>query len=138
MGLRCHEAGLPAHHVVRRAGVRCTSPARTLVDLTRRGSLGSGLGFIDAALHAGLVREDELTLVVRDCRGWPGIRRAATAVDLADPAAESPLESQSRLYVYQRGLPPPLTQQVITVPGGDCYRVDFLWLPQRVIGGPTG
>jgi len=112
-GIHVHRAGLPRWHVSEANGLPVTTVARTLVDLTRALSLRDGVVAMDAARHSGRVRLEQLEEVLADCRGWPWIRRAASAVKLTDPAAESALESLSRMFFSAHDIPAPVTQFVV-------------------------
>lgn len=120
---KTYVAGLPAHHLAEVCGLRVTSEGRTVVDLARRRSFMAGVVTADAALHLGLARE-ELEQVRRDCSGWPYVRKADAVLDFADGAAESPLESITRVFFRQRSLPKPRLQVEI---GGAAFvgRVDL-------------
>ena len=69
---------------------------------------------------------------------WPGIQRAAQVIDFADGAAESPLESRSRVAFAGGGLPAPALQALILLRDGGRARVDFLWAQWRIIGEADG
>ncbi|MGI8723070.1 MAG: type IV toxin-antitoxin system AbiEi family antitoxin domain-containing protein [Geodermatophilaceae bacterium] len=137
-GIHVHRARLPSWHVTEMDGHPVTTVARTLVDLTRSLSLRDGVVAMDAALYSGRVRRDDLEEVLADCRGWPWIRRAAAAVELADPAAESALESLSRLFFRAHDIPAPQSQ--FTVLSGHRFvaRTDFWWEWARVAGEADG
>jgi len=137
-GIHVHRAGLPPWHLTESHQMPVTTVARTLVDLARALPLQDGLVAIDAALHSSRVRLEGLEEVIADCRGWPWIRRAAAAVALADPAAESPLESLSRLFFRDNDIPPPQTQVVLRSGGTFIARTDFWWEKQRVAGEADG
>ncbi|MBA3339024.1 MAG: type IV toxin-antitoxin system AbiEi family antitoxin domain-containing protein, partial [Geodermatophilaceae bacterium] len=136
--IHVHRARLPPEHVTVAQGQPVTTVARTLVDLTRSLCLRDGLVAMDAALHADQVTLKELEAVLADCRGWPWIRRAAAALELADPAAESALESLSRLFFRAHDIPSPQTQIVLR--SGDRFiaRTDFWWASSRVAGEADG
>lgn len=129
---------LPRGHSAFRHGVAITSAARTVVDLARESGFAQGVVAADAALHRGQVSPSQLAHVLVDCHGWPGIDRARRAVDFADTACESPLESVSRVAIHLQGLPAPRTQVVLGAPDGPIGRVDFLWEDARVIGEADG
>lgn len=131
-------AALPTHHLATRFGVPVTSSARTVVDLARAGSLADGVVVADSALRKGRCSVAELPRILRDCGRWPGVGRAKQAVELADPKAESVLESVSRVAMQQQGLPAPRTQVTIGDSRGFRGRVDFLWEDFRVIGEADG
>lgn len=137
-GIHVHRARLPSWHVTEAAGCPVTTVARTLLDLTRSLSLRDGVVAIDAALHSGRVRIEDLEEVLADCRGWPWIRRAAAAAELADPAAESALESLSRLFFRAHDILPPQTQVVLRSGHRFIARTDFWWESPRVAGEADG
>ena len=130
-------AQLPTHHVTKVGGVPATSMARTVVDLGRRGTLVSSVVLADSALRRGCKPAD-LKQVLADCRDWPGHAKAAAAVALASPLAESVLESVSRVVFARQGLPAPELQASISDADGFIGRVDFLWRDQRVVGESDG
>jgi hypothetical protein len=98
-----------------------TSVARTLVDLARHDRRDAIMA-VDAALREDLVTVAEIDLELTDAIGWPGVRQARAVLALADPRAESPLESITRLALHDDGFPCPEPQFWI---GAD--RVDFYW-----------
>lgn len=132
-------AELPAHHLRERFGVRLTSAARTVVDLARAGTLAEGVVVADSALRRGQVSKGELEAMLHDCARWPGIGRAGQVLKLADPKAESVLESVSRVSMHEQHLPAPRTQVVLCSEHGEpCGRVDFFWEESGVIGEADG
>lgn len=126
-------ADLPRHHRSARFGVPITSAARTVTDLARKWPLRDAVVLADSALRLGRTSIVELDEVLAYCAGWPGIDSAQCAVALADPRAESVLESISRVAMHDEGVPTPRSQVVI---GG--ARVDFLWDDLAVIGEADG
>ena len=64
----------------------------------------------DAALHAKLVRLDQVARWITDNTGRRGIKNLRRVVDLAEPATESPMESRLRMVLVQGGLPRPRAQ----------------------------
>lgn len=137
-GYVVRRAELPERHCARRHGVPLTSPARTVVDVARWESLNGGVVIADSALHQGLLSLSELRQVLVDCGGWSGIDRARRVIELADPRAESPLESVSRVSMYEQGIPEPRTQVVVADVSGSFARADFLWDEFGVIGEADG
>jgi hypothetical protein len=122
-----HAAGLSADEVQTWFGVRATSVARTLVDLGRHDRRDAIMA-ADAALREQLVTAGEIEGAVARARRWPGIRQARAVLALADPRAESPLESLTRLVMHDDGLPAPDLQVWV-----GRYRVDMLFREQRLI-----
>lgn len=126
-------ASLEADDVTAWYGAAVTTVARTIVDCARH-DRRDGIMAADAALHAGLVTEAELDTALQRAAGWPFVRRARRVVELADGRAESPLESITRLRIADGGLPVPDLQVWIDDPWtGSRYRVDGLWVEQRVV-----
>jgi len=113
-------------------GIPVTTLARTVFDLARRESFRSGVVVADAALRAGLDRE-ELRAVLDAHRGWPGTRRARKVIDFADGRSESPLESQCRVTCSEEGLPVFEPQVQVWLDGELVARVDGLWRERLVV-----
>ena len=117
-------------------GIRCTSLARTALDLARRRPLHQSLVVLDAAL-ARIGREPLESAFAR--LTWQRDRRLLReAIDHADALSESALESISRGRFLEARLPRPELQSWIACDDGRRYRVDFLWRAQGVIGEADG
>jgi hypothetical protein len=116
-GFVMSRAPLRPGDVSTRGPLRLTSPARTLVDCAREWSLDDAVVALDAALLAELTTPDRLREASLATASWPGARRAARAVALADGRAESPLETRGRLRIVGAGLPPLDLQVEIRVDG---------------------
>jgi very-short-patch-repair endonuclease len=108
-------------------GVDVGDVARTLVDLGR-GDRRDAIMAADAALREDLVTRREIDRALALAFGWPGVIGARSALALADPLAESPLESVTRLTILDAGLPAPQLQCWI---GQD--RVDLYWPEFRFV-----
>ena len=116
-------------------GIPVTTPARTLVDLSRSVSLESAVVTADHALHIEAVTVEELEDARQRVLRWPGIVRATRALAFADGLAESPGESRSRVLIERSGLPRPRLQVPIwSVDGVFLGRVDFLFDELRTVG----
>jgi hypothetical protein len=105
-----------------------------VVDVARSQPFRAAVVAADAALRARCCTREELLAVVDACRGWPGTRQARRVIAFADPRADSPLESISRVAFHDYELPVPILQAVI----GGYERADFLWPDYRVIGEADG
>jgi hypothetical protein len=137
-GIRLHVADVPAEHVTRRARMPVTTPARTVTDLARTLQFRAGVVTADSALHRKLVTKPELTAVLAACARWPGARRAAEVIAVADGRAESPLESIARIAFNDCGLPPPELQVWLGGTDEPIARVDFYWRKYRTIAEVDG
>ena len=110
-------------------GRRTTTLVRTVVDIARSTSFENVVAVLDHVLREGLCDVDSLS---RAFAAWPtarGMARARRALRFADPLAESPGESVSRVRLDQDGFPPPVLQQQL-----GQYRVDFWWPRSGVVG----
>lgn len=126
-GMLVRPAGLAADEIGSWFGTPVTTVARTVVDLARH-SRRDGLVAADAALAAEVTSTSQLDAALARARGWPGIRRARRALEIATSKAESPLESLTRLTIHDAGLPLPEPQVEVFDPAlGRTYRVDGLW-----------
>ena len=99
-GVSVHRARLRDGDVVERRGMPATSVLRTLLDLCRRSPLMEAMVAVDTSLRKGLLDLAEL-------RAQPGLGRAA---ELAEPKAESAMETRLRLLLVLAGLPRPEAQ----------------------------
>ena len=98
-------ARLSNEDVVEVEGTRVTSPLRSAFELMRHGPLVEAVIAADAMLHSRLVCMDDLHAYVSQRSGWKGIPAARRALALADPRAESPMETRLRLMLVLGGFP---------------------------------
>ncbi|MGR6318451.1 hypothetical protein Q2K19_00545 [Micromonospora soli] len=126
-GLRVHRAEVDQGDIVHRLGLPITSPARTCWDLARWLDIVEAVVLIDALLarrFTDLATLRDYALARAGRRGWRALLRA---VDLADPGAESPQESRTRVRLVLAGLPRPKTQWVVSAQGRFVARLDLAW-----------
>jgi len=123
-GLLIHRATVAEADRWRSQGCLVTSPERTAWDLTRRLDLMDAVVAVDALARvraghavgsasasrfvpADLLRRRELE------PGTRGIRRLDRVVALANPKAESPMETRLRLLIVLGGMPTPEVQYAL-------------------------
>ncbi len=124
---------LSADDVVRRRGLPVTTPHRTVLDLAGTRSITEGVVAADMFLHAGLVDIDELRAHVAEHPGARCIARLRRVVKLAEPDAESPMETRLRMLLVLAGLPRPEVQVSIhDLSGRFVGRPDLLYRRQGV------
>lgn len=125
-GIRARSLRIRDGDVVSLGGVRAMSMARAWCDLTRWCSVPELVGVADWLIREADVAPDDLARSVRlfDRRGT-GKLHAALA--LADPASESPKESELRALVRLSGLPPVRSNVRIARDGRTVARVDLLF-----------
>jgi len=152
-GARYHRWALPPTQVVRdAAGYRVTTPARTAVDLAAGLALPESLVLLDSAARlacAGFVsqvrrqdyRSPGLVVAARallaEAADAVACRSIERAVELADPARESAIESLSAGHFQLAGLPRPRFQEPVRTPFG-MFFPDCLWPEHRLIGEADG
>ena len=101
-------------------GMRVTGLARTALDLAREHGLLPGVVACDAAMQRGARPEDfEDALVHMWC--WPHVTRARAAAGLADPGAETPGESLTRMLLLELDLGEPETQFPVRTGSGVAW-----------------
>jgi predicted transcriptional regulator of viral defense system len=138
-GIKVHTAVLPPDHVgSARLGLPMTTPARTVVDLSRQLEFRAGVVAADSALHRKLTTKAELQSVLAACSQRRGIERAIGVAEFADGRAESPLESIARVAFRDFGLPPPQLQVWLGGTVEPVGRVDFYWPHYRTIAEVDG
>jgi hypothetical protein len=134
-----HRALLQPGDIRRWGTAEITAPARTVLDVAREHGAGAGIAAADNALRRGLVTARDLQRALEQCARWPGRAAARTVVRLADPRAESPLESISRLRIVEHDLPMPALQASLGDPHGRFIRrVDLYWPEFGVAGEADG
>jgi very-short-patch-repair endonuclease len=133
-GVRAREADVPPEDrwVLPPSGVRGLRPARAVADLLRLLPRAEAVVVADAVQHAGLVDGDHLRDELTAHAGLRGVRRAATALRLSDPLAESPPESRLRLLLVDAGLRPVSQHDVVGPDGRWLARVDLAFPAARV------
>jgi hypothetical protein len=132
-GLLVHRDSLPSDEIVVVAGHRVTTPVRTAWDLARRLPLVEAVVSVDALAGVGGFLVAEL-LVRRDSTPRArGKRRLAEVVELADPRAESPMETRLRVGLVHAGAPRPEVQYpVLDEHGFTLARVDLAYPAARL------
>jgi hypothetical protein len=95
------------------------------------------LAVADAALRAGIVDGPSLQSALLERAGDPGARSMRRIVQLADPGAETWLESVSRWWIVDGGLPTPVLQHEFS-DGYRTARTDFYFPDQRTVGEADG
>ena len=110
-------------------GVRCTTPARTLLDLAAISTSAQINLYVDRALEAGLVRVCDLAQD-RGRRGRAALERSLRELGHLGAPGASVLESEMHRLVNRYRLPVPKIQ-VETGPNGR-YRVDCRYEEERL------
>jgi hypothetical protein len=129
-GLVVHRrAGAPLALV---AGRPATAPEWTAIEVARSLRRGRALATLDAALRSGTCDRDGLRRVLKRHSGRRGVVAARELLELASPLAESPMESEARLVMFDGGLPEPVLQYAVLDLHGRIWRLDFAWPALRV------
>lgn len=109
-------------------GRTVTTPERTAFDIGRRGTIMSTVPRLDALAQATGVKPDDVARVAARHPGARGLRLLETMLDLVDGGAQSPKESQVRLWLIEAGFPRPRTQiPVCDTDGVPFAFVDMGW-----------
>jgi hypothetical protein len=107
-----------------------TAPAWTAVEVARSLRRPRAFATLDAALRSGTCDRTELWRAALQQAGRRGIVAVRGLIPLADPRAESPMESELRLVVLDAGLPTPALQYEVVDGNGELRRLDLAW-PER-------
>jgi len=110
VGVVVRRCCIPAAETSIRRGLRVTSAVRTIADLACRLPLTDAVALLDTALHGRLVNSGRLRDWASTHAGYRGVRCLKRALELADPAAESVMETRLRLLLVLAGLPHPRAQ----------------------------
>lgn len=124
---------MPGVAVHQREGMPVVECAYSLLGVAHLHGLRPTLIALDAALRSGGVTIDRLEAVPDQCGTWPGHRVLAAAVPLADPRAESPGETATRLVLSHLGIAVDAQVEIRVRDVGFAARVDFMLVGHRVI-----
>lgn len=121
-------------------GLQATSLLATVVDVASTVSFDAGVVMADAAIRT-LVTDarvadikHDLFLEARRIAPNHGNARVCRVIEFADPKADRPGESLSRVSILRAGLTAPLLQVPLRGASGKEYLVDFFWPEFNVIG----
>jgi hypothetical protein len=139
-----HHAAKVNHHVVTQDieddlgvydDILAISPARAVWEVACRSSLESGVVTADSALRQDPRLAEALEELQQRFAYFPGSRCGRLAVRLADPRAETPGESVTRVQFYRNDIPMPELQfHVIDRHGVLVGISDFYWDQHRRLG----
>jgi hypothetical protein len=133
-GIVLHNDTLSPDEIVARRGIAVTTAARTAFDLGRRYGRTLAVIRVDALLQATDLKLADIDLLVDRHRGTRGTVQLREVVELADPGAESPQETRTRLVLTYAGLRPTKTQiDVFGRYGAHIHRIDMGW-PEYKVG----
>lgn len=136
-GVVSHRSGLLEDgDVISRFEMSCTSPLRTVIDLSAPMSVVELGNVVDDFLRRKLLNLDELRERVARLRPAPGRSVATLRKVLAKrlpgyDAGESALEARIARVIAAHGLPRPAQQHRVRI-GNRRYRLDFAWPERRV------
>ncbi|HLZ95485.1 MAG TPA: DUF559 domain-containing protein [Candidatus Dormibacteraeota bacterium] len=109
-GIILRRSVLEEGDVVQCGGVRTTSVARTLLDVSARLELTEAVVIADMALHARLINPEALRKSIQSCEGFWGVKRLRRVAMHVEPASESPMETRLRMLLVLGRLPRPRAQ----------------------------
>jgi very-short-patch-repair endonuclease len=112
-------------------GLRMAEPAVMVADCARWSSARDCLSIADRATHQGLCGVEDLARVAENFHGRRGVDRIRWVAAHADPAAESPGETWTRIILKMLGYAP--RSQVVIRHAGKTARVDFLLEDGRTV-----
>ena len=129
-GLVVRQAALAPDEVWTVGPFRVTSPLRTAYDLGRRLEFGQAVAAVDALARIGQFAP---SMLLGGPVGARGCRRLPEVVALADPLAESVMETRLRIVLVGGGLPRPVSQFPVRTAGGILVaRVDLAYPQARL------
>jgi hypothetical protein len=132
-GLTVHRDLLASGDVVLLNGHRVTTPARTAWDLARRPPLVEAVVAVDALARIGRFPVTELLARRNATPRARGSRAVVPVIELADPRAESSMETRLRVGLVRAGAPRPEVQfPVHDSHGATVARVDLAYPPARL------
>jgi very-short-patch-repair endonuclease len=127
-GLTVHRDLLATDEIIDSGDLAITTALRTAWDLARWLPTVEAVVAMDALARVGRFAPTEVLRIQDRYPRARWRRRVPGVIDLADPRAESPMETRSRLVLVQRGLPrPELQYQIYDKFGEFVARVDMAY-----------
>lgn len=114
-------------------GVPVTKPLRTAMDLGCKLSRRDALAALDAFMRAFGITHAEMRAMLRRYFRRRGAIQLRTLIPIADPRAESPGESWTRLEIIDAGLPVPELQWWVYVGGAPTFRLDLAYPRHKIM-----
>jgi hypothetical protein len=128
-GIRVHRSTtLRRHDVTRQLGIRVTTPARTIFDISPRQTDKAFKRTVSNALHSLWMTEDQLAEAVARHPNLRGAKRAAKLIGLPGTPTRSGWEDEFPAFCRKHDLPAP----VMGAPLGG-YILDALFVAERLI-----
>jgi very-short-patch-repair endonuclease len=125
-GVVHHRGELPPHEVTSVNGVPVSTPVRCALEVTTLGTVEQALVTVNALMHAGLVRPDELAALCHERRHWPSSLNTNLVCRLADPRIESVGETRTAYFLWEHHFPRPVPQYEVRDQDGRLVaRLDF-------------
>jgi very-short-patch-repair endonuclease len=138
-GVRCRRCRYPTpEEIVVAHGVRCTTPARTLVDMAGMLGTPSLRRLVERAAVVKRLDLQALDRALHEARGRRGVKALARIADEwrtedgAVPDVRSDFEALVLPRLLTRGLPRPRCNETLAL-GGERLMVDFLWPAHRLV-----
>ncbi|MQY28136.1 type IV toxin-antitoxin system AbiEi family antitoxin domain-containing protein [Nocardia aurantia] len=125
----------PVDTVAEIAGLRLTTPARTIVDVARTVPFEAAVVAGDALVRTYGVGPGALAAELEAAKHRHGVHLARHVVRFLDPHSTSVGESRSRVMFHRFGIPVPLSHgEVFTSQGTSLGQVDFYFGDTGVVG----
>lgn len=144
-GVVRHSLRLRDSDVVELNGMLVTSLARTIVDMAIIASFNQAVAMADRALHVdrhrsleSMVSRAELFSSWQGMLPFRGHARSLNVLEFAEDAADSPLESVSRVSMRVIGCPAPTLQTPFYDAAGFIGETDFEWPEFGLLGEADG
>ncbi len=126
------ERDLAPHDICVRHGLRVTTPLRTTLDLGCKLGKRDALAALDGFMRKHGITRAEMTRALPRYFRRRGVVQLRRLVPLADPRAESPGESWTRLEIIEAGLPWPQLQYWVCEHGRPVFRLDLAYPKSKV------
>jgi hypothetical protein len=128
-GIKIHRLhNLTEPDLVKRHGLKVTSPARTLLDMATRMTEKALARRVNEARRAGIVTLEDIADVVNRCPYHPGAKRLTPLLQLEGGPTRSEWEDAFPAFCSKYGLPVPVMSTRVA-----GYEADALWPQQRIV-----
>ena len=130
--VRGGQRDLAPNDVMDMFGVRVTTPLRTALDLGCRLPRYQAIAALDGLMRKYAFTPRELDRELRRYRRRRGVVQLRQLIPAADPRAESPRESWTRLAIHDSRLPAPEPQHWVVEHGIEVFRLDLAYPKSKI------
>jgi hypothetical protein len=130
--VKAHTSAFGPQEIQAYGGYTLTTPTRTAWDIAAWCEPLAAVAICDALLGRGILDREQLAKYVDNRAGRRNRLRARRMLELCDSAAQSPMESRTRVRLVLAGIPKPVGQFAVPISRTLVLHPDLAWPEYKV------